>query len=253
MQYRIFILTSKLNYIIFFSKKAILRLSNRSSRFNENFAQNLLFIQVLQHRQEWWAVRLPYFNNRTLWSFAGVYAPIVRRNAILRFLITLWSLVPASHTLLGPSLLTIETILSNSRNTSQNSRDPHARRDMPDWWIDKMATDSSPLVFVRSSTPSPAKPPNISRIIGRMNFSEWILAYCPRMRRDIAWWLIFRRDERPRGMITFAGGTTVLAIERRLRDNHVMRRQARGAPGTCRDIYPSDLWDIYYLKQSYTT
>lgn len=69
------------------------------------------------------------------------------------------------------------------------------------------------------------------------------------MGRDIAWWLIFRRDERLRGMITFAGGTIVLlAIERRLRDNHVMRRQARGAPGPCRDIYPSDLWDFYYLK-----
>lgn len=182
-------------------------------------------------------MRIPYFNSRTLWSFAGVYVPpIVRQNAILRFLITLGPWYQrSSHThtkLLGPFLLTIETILSNSRNTSQNSRDSHVRRDTPDWWIDKMATDWPPLVFVRSSTPSPAKPPNISRIIGRSraNFSEF---FCPRMERDSR----FFAATKGRGMITFAGGTTVLlAIERRLRDNHVMRRQARGAPGSCRDI-----------------
>lgn len=45
------------------------------------------------------------------------------------------------------------------------------------------------------------------------------------------WFFVATRGER--GM-TFAGWSALsLAIERRLRDNHVMWRQARGLPGSC--------------------
>lgn len=93
-----------------------------------------------------------------------------------------------------------------------------------------------------SSVRRPPVPPNrLTSPASQVN-PERIPAHCSRTERGVAWWLTCRRDERPRGMITFAGGTTLLlAIERRLRDNHVMRRQARGAPGSYRGIYQSDL------------
>lgn len=101
-----------------------------------------------------------------------------------------WSLVPASHTLLGPSLLTIETTLSNWRNTSQGSRDPHARRDAPDWWIDKMATTRIGRRLF-SSVRRPQVPLNRLTSPASQADPERILAHCLRTERSVAWWLIF--------------------------------------------------------------